>query len=80
VGKPEGKRTVGRPRRRWEIIIKMDPREIEWGDTDWIRLAQDRNPWRTVCEDSNGPSRSVKCLGIIEQLSNWWFPEEDLTS
>jgi hypothetical protein len=44
VGKPEGKkRLLGRPRRRWEDNIRMDIREIGWGDVDWIYLAQDRD-------------------------------------
>jgi hypothetical protein len=48
VGKPEGKRPLlGRPRRRWEDNIRMDLREIGWGDMDWIDLAQDRDHWRT---------------------------------
>jgi hypothetical protein len=48
VGKPEGKRPLGRPRRRWEDGIRMDLREIAWRGVDWIRLAQDRNRWRAV--------------------------------
>jgi hypothetical protein len=48
VGKPEGKRPLGRPRRRWEDGIRMDLREIGLGDVDWIRLAQDRDRWRGV--------------------------------
>jgi hypothetical protein len=48
VGKPEGKRPLGRPRRRWEDNIKMDLREIGWGGTDWIDLAQDRDQWRAL--------------------------------
>jgi hypothetical protein len=43
VRKPEGKRPLRRPRRRWEDGIRMDPREIGLGDVDWIRLAQDRD-------------------------------------
>jgi hypothetical protein len=43
VGKPEGKRPLGRPRRRWEDGIRMDLREIGLGGVDWIRLAQDRD-------------------------------------
>jgi hypothetical protein len=46
VGKPEGKRPLGRPRRRWVDNIRMDPGEVGWGDVDWIGLAQDRNRWR----------------------------------
>jgi hypothetical protein len=48
VGKPEGERPLGRPRRRWEDNIRMDLREIGWGDMDWIDLAQDRDQWRTL--------------------------------
>jgi hypothetical protein len=48
VGKPEGKRPLGRPRRMWEDSIKMDLREIGWGGMDWIDLAQDSDQWRPV--------------------------------
>jgi hypothetical protein len=48
VGKPEGKRPLGRPRRRWEDGIRMDLREIGLRGVDWIRLAQDRDRWRDV--------------------------------
>jgi hypothetical protein len=46
VGRPEGKRPLGRPRRRWEDIIKMNLREIGIDGVNWIRLAQDRVQWR----------------------------------
>jgi hypothetical protein len=48
VGRPEGRRPLRRPRRRWEDNIKMDLREIGFGDVDWIHLAQDRDRWRAV--------------------------------
>jgi hypothetical protein len=48
VGKPEEKRPLGRPRRRWVDNIRMDLREVGWGDVDWIDRAQDRNRWRSV--------------------------------
>jgi hypothetical protein len=48
VGKPEGKRPLGRPRRRWEGGIRMDLREIGLGVVDWIQLAQERDRWRAV--------------------------------
>jgi hypothetical protein len=48
VGKPEGKRPLGRPRRRWVDGIKMDLREIGWDGMDWIDLAQDRDQWRAL--------------------------------
>jgi hypothetical protein len=46
VGKPEGKRPLGRPRRRWENNIKMDVKEIGGGRGDWMEVAQDRDRWR----------------------------------
>jgi hypothetical protein len=48
VGKPEGKRSFGRPRRRWVDNIRVDLGEMGWGDVDWIGLAKDRNRWRAV--------------------------------
>jgi hypothetical protein len=48
VGRPEGRRPLGRPRRRWEDSIKMDLREIWFGDVDWIDLAQDRDRLRAL--------------------------------
>jgi hypothetical protein len=48
IGKPEGKRPLERPRRRWEDRFRMDLREIGWGSVDWIKLAQDRDWWRTL--------------------------------
>jgi hypothetical protein len=48
VGKPDGKRPLGRRRRRWMDNIKMDLLEISWGDVDWIGLVQDREKWRAL--------------------------------
>jgi hypothetical protein len=48
VGKPEGKRPLGRPRRRWVDNIKMDLRGIGWDSMDWIELAEDRDQWRAL--------------------------------
>jgi hypothetical protein len=48
VGKPEGKRPLGRPRRMWEDGIRMDLREIGLWGVDWIRLARDRDRWWAV--------------------------------
>jgi hypothetical protein len=48
VGKPEGKRPLEMPRRRWEDGIKMDLREIGWGGVEWIHLAWDRGLWRAL--------------------------------
>ena len=48
VGKLEGKRPLGRPRRRWEDNIKMDLQEMGGGYGDWMELAQDRDRWRAL--------------------------------
>jgi hypothetical protein len=48
VGKPEGKRPLVRPRRRWEDNIKMDLQEVGWGRGDWMELAHDRDRWRAL--------------------------------
>jgi hypothetical protein len=48
VGKPKGRRPLGRPRRRLLDNIRMDLVEVGWGDVDWIWLAQDRDRWRAL--------------------------------
>jgi len=48
VGKPEGKRSLGRPRRRWGDNIKMDHQEVECGGMNWIELTQERDRWRAL--------------------------------
>jgi len=48
VGKPEGKRPLGKPRGRWEEIIKMDLQEVGCVGSDWIELVQDRDRWRAI--------------------------------
>jgi hypothetical protein len=48
VGKPEEKRLVGRPRRRWVDNIRMDLGEVGWGNVDWIGQGKDRNRWRAL--------------------------------
>jgi hypothetical protein len=48
VGNPEGKRPLGRPRRRWVDNVRMDHGEVGCGDEDWIGLAQDSNRWRAL--------------------------------
>jgi hypothetical protein len=54
MGKPEGKRPLGRPRRRWEDNIKMNIQEVEGGGGDWVELAQDRDRWGSlVCTVKN---------------------------
>jgi hypothetical protein len=48
LGKPEGKRPLERPRRRWVDNIKLDLREIEWDGVNWIDMAQDRDKWKVL--------------------------------
>jgi hypothetical protein len=66
VGKPEGKRPLGRPRRRWVDNIKMDLREIGGDEMDWIDLAQDSDQWEGPCEHGNEPPGSIKCCEVLE--------------
>ena len=65
LGKPEGRRPVGRPRRRW-VDINMDLQEVGSGYMDWIGLVQDRDRWRTLVECGNEPSGSVKCGEFLD--------------
>jgi len=51
IGNPEGKRILGRPRRKWEDNIKMDVQKIGCGLIDWIELAQDRDRWRALVNE-----------------------------
>jgi hypothetical protein len=65
VGKPEGKRPLGRPRRRWEDGIKMDLGEIGWGGVEWIELAQDRDRWGCCgCGDEPWGSGATDLVGF----------------
>jgi hypothetical protein len=67
VGKPEGKRLQGRPRRRGDDNIRMDLQEVGYGCVNWIGLAQDRDSWRAlVCGDE--PSGSIKRGEFLDKL------------
>jgi hypothetical protein len=65
VGKPEGKRPLGRPRRRWEDNIRMDLQEVGCGGMDWIVLALDRQVAGN-CECCNEPSGLIKCGEFLD--------------
>ena len=66
VGKPEGKRPLGRPRRRWADNIRTNLQEVGCVYMDWIGLAQDRDRWRTLVSRGNEPSGSVKCGEFLD--------------
>jgi hypothetical protein len=66
VGKPEGKRTVGKPRRGWMENIKIDLRAIGWDSMDWIDLVLDRDQLEGSFEHGNELSGSIKCWGVLE--------------
>jgi hypothetical protein len=72
VGKPEEKRSLGRPRRRWVGNIRMDLGEGGWGDVDWIGLDQDRNRSGDFVNSVKNFRGSIKCWETIEWPNNWW--------
>jgi hypothetical protein len=61
VGKPEGKRPLGRPRRKWVDNIRMDLGEVGWSDVDWIDLAQDRDRCRALVNSVLNLRVPLKC-------------------
>jgi hypothetical protein len=65
VGKPEGKRPLGRPRCRWEDNIKMDLQEAGGGHGDWMELAQDRGRWRGTCGYGEELSGSINAGNFL---------------
>ncbi|KAJ4426503.1 hypothetical protein ANN_27317 [Periplaneta americana] len=66
VGRPEGKRPLGRPRRRWEDNIKMDLKEVGYDDRDWLNLAQDRDRWRAYVR----AAMNLRVVVITEDVQN----------
>jgi hypothetical protein len=66
VGRPEGRRPLGRPRRRSEDNIKMDLREIGFEDVDWIHWAQDRDRWRALMNTVMNLRGSIKCGEFLD--------------
>jgi hypothetical protein len=68
VGKPEGKRPLGRPRRRWEDNIKMDVQEVGGGRGDWMELAHNRDGWRALASTGNFLTSCEDCSASQEEL------------
>jgi len=69
VGKPEGKRPLGRPRCRWVDNIRMDLQEVGCGYMEWIALAQDRDRWRTLVSAVMNLGGSVKRVENIQKYT-----------
>jgi hypothetical protein len=70
VGKPDGKRQLGRHRRRWVDNIRTDLREINWGIVDWFHLAQDGDQWRNLVNTIMKLRVSVKGGEFLDYLSD----------
>ena len=68
VGKPEGNRTLGRPRCRWEDNINMDLQEVGYEGMGWIDLAQDRDRWRALVNLVMNLLGSIKCGEFLDWL------------
>ena len=66
MGNPEGKKPLGRRRRRWEDNIKMDLQVVGYGDVDWIELAQDRDRWRALVSAVMSLRGSIKCGEFLD--------------
>jgi hypothetical protein len=81
VGKPEGKRPLGRPTRRWVDNIKMDLGEIGWDSMDWIdRTGSGQGPVEGSCEHGDEPSGSLKLLVIYLMAAQLAASQEGLSS
>ncbi|KAJ4446278.1 hypothetical protein ANN_12973 [Periplaneta americana] len=72
VGKPEGKRPLGRPRRRWEDNIKMDLREVGYDDREWINLAQARDQWRAYVRAAMNLWEEARAMYLMEKYGHRW--------
>jgi len=77
VGKPEGKRPLGRPRRRWEDNIKMDLQEGGGGRGDWMELAQDRDRWWALAGTVEGLSGSINAGNFLTSRKVYWLASQE---
>jgi hypothetical protein len=78
VGKPEGKRPLGRPRRRWEDNIKIDLQEVGGGRGPWMELAQDRDGWMAgTCGYGEELSGSINAGNFLTSCKVYWLVSQD---
>jgi hypothetical protein len=80
VGKPEGKRPLGRPRRRWEDNIKIDVQEVGGGRGDRMELAQDRDRWRALVSTVKNLRVPYNAGNLLVSCENWSASQEGLCS
>jgi hypothetical protein len=80
VGKPEGKRPLGIPRRRWEDNIKMDYQEVGGVRGDWMELAQDRDRWRALVSTVKNLRVPENAGNFLVSCDNWSASQEGLCS
>jgi len=77
MGKPEGNRPLGRPRRMWEDNIKMDFQEVGGGRGDWMELAQDRDSWRGTCGYGEGLWGSINAVNFLTSYKVYWLASQE---
>ena len=77
VGKPEGKRPLGRPRHRWEDNIKMDLQEVGGVGGDWMELAQDRDRWQGTCGYGAGLPGSIDAGNFLTSCKVYWLASQE---
>jgi hypothetical protein len=80
VGKPEGKRPLERPRRRWEDNIKMDVQKVGGGREDWMELAQDRDGWRALVITVKNLQVPKSAGNFLTSCEDWSASQEGLCS
>jgi len=77
MGKPEGKRPLGRPRRRWENNIKMDLQEVGGGRGDWMELAQVRESWRVLVGTVRDFQGSINEGNFLTSCKVYWLASQE---
>jgi hypothetical protein len=77
VGKPEGKRPLGRPRRRWEDNIKLDLQEVGRGRGNWMELAQDRDRWRALVGTVRELLGSINAGNFLTNCKVYWLASQE---
>jgi hypothetical protein len=80
VGNPEGKRPLGRPRRRWEVNLKMDVPEAGGGRGDWMEVAQNRDGWRALVSTVKNLRGPYTAGNFLVSCEDWSASQEGLCS